>query len=123
MLAGIARRTTWGQAARPNHRCHRVAHGQRPPRVQDREACRRDGFASAVQLAYHLVGASNPTTIRSITVVGRRLTGPELLRLREEAGASDVLLTMDNIGTVKLRRVTPSRSCREEQEPDPSPNG
>jgi hypothetical protein len=74
-----------------------------PRRVQNREACRRDEFAPAVQLAYHLVGASNPTTIRSVTVVGgRRLTGHELLRLREEAEASNVLLTMDITGTVRL---------------------
>ncbi len=75
-----------------------------PRRVQDRDACRRDEFASAVQLAYHLVRASNPTMIRSVTVVGGwRLTGQELLRLREEAEASDVLLTMDITGTVRLR--------------------
>ena len=74
-----------------------------PRRVQDREACRRDAFASAVQLAYHLVHASNPTTIRSVTVVGgRRLAGHELCRLREEAEASDVLLTMDITGTERL---------------------
>jgi hypothetical protein len=75
-----------------------------PRRVQDREACRCDAFASAVQLAYHLIRASNPTMIRSVTVVGgRRLTGHELLRLRGEAEASDVLLTMDTTGTVRLR--------------------
>jgi hypothetical protein len=75
-----------------------------PRRVQDREASRRDEFASAVQLAYYVVRASNPTTIRSVTVVGgRRLTGHELLRLRAEAEASDVLLTMDITGTVRLR--------------------
>jgi hypothetical protein len=75
-----------------------------PRRVQDREACHRDEFASAVQLAYHLVRASNPTTIRSVTIVGgRRLTGHEMLRLREEIEASAVLLTMDITGTVRLR--------------------
>jgi hypothetical protein len=74
-----------------------------PRRVQDREASRRDEFASAVQLAYHLVGASNPTMIRSVTVVGgRRLKGHELFQLREEAKASNVLLTMDITGTVRL---------------------
>ena len=87
--------------------------------VQDREACRRDEFASAVQLAYHLVGASNPTTIRSVTVVGgRRLSGHELLQLREEAGASDVLLTMDITGTVRLhhREHSTRVPCRTEGE-------
>ena len=52
-----------------------------------------------------LIRASDPATIRSVTVVGgRRLTGPEMLRLREEAAASGVLLSMDNTGDVRLRR-------------------
>src|SRR5215210_3798341 len=93
-----------------------------PHHAQDRDACHCDGLTSAVHLACHLVSVSEPTTIRSVTVVGgRRLTGPELLRLREEAGLSDVLLTMDNTGTVRLRRATKLRFCPAEQVPDPSP--
>ena len=89
-------------------------------RMHDRDASRPNGFASAVQMACHLVRVSDAATIRSITVVGgRRLTGAELLGLREEAGKSRVLLTMDNTGTVRLRRAAASRSCRAEQAPDP----
>jgi hypothetical protein len=76
-----------------------------PSHVRDRDAYPCDGFTSAVQLACRLIRVSDPATIRSVTVVGgRRLTGPELLRLREEAAASDVLLAMDNTGDVTLRR-------------------
>ena len=76
-----------------------------PTHEQDRDASSCDGLMSAVQLACQLIRASDPATIRSVTVVGgRRLTGPEMLRLREEAAASGVLLSMDNTGDVRLRR-------------------
>ena len=75
-----------------------------PSQMQDRDACPGDGFTSAVQLACRLIRVSDPATIRSVTVVGgRRLTGPEMLWLREEAAVSDVLLAMDNTGDVRLR--------------------
>ena len=93
-----------------------------PRRVHDRDVAHRDAFGSATHLACHLVRVSDPTTIRSVTVVGgRRLTGPELLRLHAEAGLSHVLLTMDNAGTVRVRRTTTSHSRRADPVPDLSP--
>jgi hypothetical protein len=76
-----------------------------PSHEQDHDTYPCDAFTSAVRLACRLIRVSEPATIRSVTVVGgRRLTGPEMLRLREEAAASDVLLAMDNTGDVRLRR-------------------
>jgi hypothetical protein len=73
--------------------------------IHDHEAFGREGLAGAVLLACRLVRASEPAKIRSVTVVGgRRLTGAELLCLREEAEESDVFLTMDTHGTVILHR-------------------
>jgi len=78
--------------------------------THDRDVFGRDALAGAVLMACRLVRASDATTIRSVTVVGgRRLTGSELLCLREEAEESNVLLTMDNDGTVRLRRGDTSR--------------
>jgi len=73
--------------------------------IHDRNGGARDGLARAVQMACRLVRASDAATIRSVTVVaGRRLTGTELLCLREEAEESNLLLTMGNDGTVRVRR-------------------
>jgi hypothetical protein len=53
-----------------------------------------------------LAAIADGDAVRSVTVVGgRRLTGAEMIRVREEATERGVRLTMDGDGDVTLRPV------------------
>jgi hypothetical protein len=63
-----------------------------------------DGLVHTVICACGVVGNRDGAEIRSVTVVGgRRLTGAELLRVRETALAKGVRIFMDGDGTITLR--------------------
>jgi hypothetical protein len=78
--------------------------------VPDRDASEPDRLEGAVADACRLVGTSDEAIIRSVTVVGdRRLTGAEVLRVRERAEAWGVRVAMDGGGAVTLRRAEATR--------------